>query len=202
MEGEQKQTAHETEAKGAIFMQVFKTFAAAALLFCASFLLLPSFSASAAPQEPEAKATTAAEPSTPVVTADETVYDADTGRYHLTGNITVTNGDRVTTMDDAQVSATNLEIWGEGSVTLNKGGEAFFTADAVYLEGFAPATTLFGRVRFERPGLVIRAESATCEWSAGTATFHGHVICIESGKETVASTLVYDFESGSVQQYS
>ena len=138
----------------------------------------------------------------PVVTAEETEYDADTGRYHLSGNVTVTNGDRVTRMDDAQVSATNFEIWGEGSVSLDKGGEAFFTADAVYLEGFAPSTMLFGRVRFERPGLAIRAESATCDWSASTATFHGHVVCIENGKETVAGTLVFDFESGSARQYS
>ena len=138
----------------------------------------------------------------PVVTAEETTYDADTGRYHLSGNVTVTNGDRVTRMDDAQVSATNFEIWGEGSVTLDKGGEAFFTADAVYLEGFAPSATLFGRVKLERPGLVIRAESATCDWKSSTATFHGHVICIENGKEKVAGTLVYDMESGTVQQYS
>ena len=138
----------------------------------------------------------------PVVTAEETTYDADTGRYHLSGNVTVTNGDRVTRMDDAQVSATNFEIWGEGSVTLDKGGEAFFTADAVYLEGFAPSATLFGRVNLERPGLVIRAESVTCDWKSGTATFHGHVICIENGREQVAGTLVYDMESGQVLKNS
>ena len=147
-------------------------------------------------------ATAAADPQKPVVTSDETSYDDATGRYHLTGNVTVTNGDRVTRMDDAQVSATNLEIWGEGNVTLMKGDEAFFTADAVYLEGFAPSTTLFGRVRFERPGLIIRAESATCDWTAKTAAFHGHVIWITDGKEQIAGTLVYDFESGSVQQYT
>lgn len=141
-----------------------------------------------------------ADPVKPVVTADATEYDEGTGRYHLTGNVTVTNGDRVTRMDDAQVSATNLEIWGEGNVSLTKGEEAYFTADAVYLEGFAPATTLFGRVHFERPGLVIRAESATCDWTAKIVTFHGHVIWITEGKEHVAGTLVYDFESGSVQQ--
>ena len=175
-------------------MHVFKHLA---LFFFAFFALsvLPLPLASAAPS--------AAEPSKPTVTADETTYDGSTGRYHLAGNVIVSNSDRVTTMDDAQVSATNLEIWGEGNVTLTKGGgEAFFTADAVYLEGFAPSTTLFGRVRFERPGLVIRAESATCDWTASTATFHGHVICIEDGKEKIAGTLIYDFESGNVQQYS
>ena len=159
-------------------------------------LLLPAAVLFTAPQM------AAADPVKPVVTADAKTYDENTGCYHLQGNVTVTSGDRVARMDDAQVSATNFEIWGEGSVTLDKGGEAFFTADAVYLEGFAPSATLFGRVKLERPGLVIRAESATCDWKSSTATFHGHVVCIENGKETVAGTLVFDFESGSVRQYS
>ncbi len=103
---------------------------------------------------------------------------------------------RVARMDDAQVSATNLEIWGQGNISLQKGDELVFTADAVYLEGFAPSATLFGRVKLERPGLVIRAESVTCDWKAGTATFHGHVTCIDGGREQVAGTLVYDMESG------
>lgn len=173
------------------FKRGARRFAAAA---CA--LLLPAAVLFTAPQ------VATADPVKPVVTADAKTYDENTGYYHLQGNVTVTSGDRVARMDDAQVSATNLEIWGQGNISLQKGDELVFTADAVYLEGFAPSATLFGRVRFERPGLAIRAESATCDWSASTATFHGHVVCIENGKETVAGTLVFDFESGSVRQYS
>lgn len=159
-------------------------------------LLLPAAILFAVPQ------IAAADSAKPVVTADAKTYDENTGCYHLQGNVTVSSGDRVTRMDDAQVSPTNLEIWGQGNVSLQKGDELVFTADAVYLEGFAPSATLFGRVKLERPGLVIRAESVTCDWKSGTATFHGHVICIENGKEKVAGTLVYDMESGAVQQYS
>ena len=173
------------------FKRRARRFAAAA---CA--LLLPAAVLFTAPQM------AAADPVKPIVTADAKTYDENTGCYHLQGNVTVTSGDRVARMDDAQVSATNLEIWGQGNVSLQKGDELVFTADAVYLEGFAPSATLFGRVNLERPGLVIRAESVTCDWKSGTATFHGHVICIENGKEKVAGTLVYDMESGTVQQYS
>ena len=102
----------------------------------------------------------------------------------------------------AWTTRTNLEIWGQGNVSLQKGDELVFTADAVYLEGFAPSATLFGRVNLERPGLVIRAESVTCDWKSGTATFHGHVICIDGGREQVAGTLVYDMESGQVLKNS
>ena len=153
------------------------------------FLLIPPAVAISAPQKP-------------TVSADTTTFDENTGRYHLTGHVTVIFDNRITQMDDAQVSPTNLEIWGQGNVSLQKGDELVFTADAVYLEGFAPSATLFGRVNLERPGLVIRAESVTCDWKSGTATFHGHVICIENGREQVAGTLVYDMESGQVLKNS
>ncbi|WP_294151668.1 LptA/OstA family protein [uncultured Selenomonas sp.] len=164
------------------FKRRARRFAAAA---CA--LLLPAAVLFTAPQM------AAADPVKPVVTADAKTYDENTGCYHLQGNVTVTSGDRVARMDDAQVSA---------NVSLQKGDELVFTADAVYLEGFAPSATLFGRVNLERPGLVIRAESVTCDWKSGTATFHGHVICIENGREQVAGTLVYDMESGQVLKNS
>lgn len=151
------------------------------LLFFLSLVLLPTSLALAAPEKP-------------TVRADTTVFDENTGRYHLIGHVSVISGNRITQMDDAQVSATELEIWGQNHVQMHVGDELSFTADAVYLEGFTPTAVLFGRVVLQRPGLVIRAESANCNWNEHLVTFYGHVIYIEKGKEVVAETLTYDIE--------
>lgn len=151
------------------------------LLFFLSLVLLPTPLALAAPEKP-------------TVRADTTVFDENTGRYHLIGHVSVISGNRITQMDDAQVSATELEIWGQNHVQMHVGDELSFTADAVYLEGFTPTAVLFGRVVLQRPGLVIRAESANCNWNVHLVTFYGHVIYIEKGKEVVAETLTYDIE--------
>lgn len=151
------------------------------LLFFLSLVLLPTPLALAAPEKP-------------TVRADTTVFDENTGRYHLIGHVSVISGNRITQMDDAQVSATELEIWGQNHVQMHVGNELSFTADAVYLEGFTPTAVLFGRVVLQRPGLVIRAESANCNWNEHLVTFYGHVIYIEKGKEVVAETLTYDIE--------
>ena len=118
---------------------------------------------------------------------------------HLIGHVTVIFGNRITQMDDAQVSATELEIWGQGNVQMHVGDDIYFTADAVCLEGFTPAAVLFGRVALQHPGLIIRAESASCNWNEHTVTFYGHVVCIEKGKETVAETLTYDMEENRIK---
>ncbi len=151
------------------------------LLFFLFLVLLPTPLALAAPEKP-------------TVRADTTVFDENTGRYHLIGHVSVISGNRITQMDDAQVSATELEIWGQNHVQMHVGDELSFTADAVYLEGFTPTAVLFGRVVLQRPGLVIRAESANCNWNEHLVTFYGHVIYIEKGKEVVAETLTYDIE--------
>lgn len=151
------------------------------LLFFLSLVLLPTPLALAAPEKP-------------TVRADTTVFDENTGRYHLIGHVSVISGNRITQMDDAQVSATELEIWGQNHVQMHVGDELSFTADAVYLEGFTPTAVLFGCVVLQRPGLVIRAESANCNWNEHLVTFYGHVIYIEKGKEVVAETLTYDIE--------
>ena len=151
------------------------------LLFFLSLVQLPTPLALAAPEKP-------------TVRADTTVFDENTGRYHLIGHVSVICGNRITQMDDAQVSATELEIWGQDHVQMHVGDELSFTADAVYLEGFTPTAVLFGRVVLQRPGLVIRAESANCNWNEHLVTFYGHVIYIEKGKEVVAETLTYDIE--------
>ena len=151
------------------------------LLFFLSLVLLPTPLALAAPEKP-------------TVRADTTVFDENTGRYHLIGHVSVISGNRITQMDDAQVSATELEIWGQNHVQMHVGDELSFTADAVYLEGFTPTAVLFGRVVLQRPGLVIRAESANCNWNEHLVTFYGHVIYIEKGNEVVAETLTYDIE--------
>lgn len=151
------------------------------LLFFLFLVLLPTPLALAAPEKP-------------TVRADTTVFDENTGRYHLIGHVSVISGNRITQMDDAQVSATELEIWGQNHVQMHVGDELSFTADAVYLEGFTPTAVLFGRVVLQRPGLVIRAESANCNWNEHLVTFYGHVIYIEKGKEVVAEMLTYDIE--------
>lgn len=139
-----------------------------------------------------------ATPEKPTVRADTTVFDENTGRYHLTGHVAVIADNRVTQMDDAQVSATELEIWGQDHVQMHVGDELVFTADAVYLEGFTPTAVLFGRVVLQRPGLIIRAESANCNWNEHLITFYGHVIAIEKGKEQVTETLIYDMEENHI----
>lgn len=150
------------------------------------FFLIPPVAAVSAPHKP-------------TVSADNTTFDETTGRYHLIGHVTVIFGNRITQMDDAQVSATELEIWGQGNVQMHVGDDLHFSADAVCLEGFTPAAVLFGRVTLQRPGLIIRAESASCNWNEQTVTFYGHVVSIEKGKETVAETLTYDIEENRIK---
>ena len=154
------------------------------LLFFLSLVLLPTPLALAAPEKP-------------TVRADTTVFDENTGRYHLIGHVSVISGNRITQMDDAQVSATELEIWGQNHVQMHVGDELSFTADAVYLEGFTLGNVLtdpWEKIWTNPQCAAIRAESANCNWNVHLVTFYGHVIYIEKGKEVVAETLTYDIE--------
>lgn len=57
----------------------------------------------------------------PVINANTTYYDVDSGLYVLKGNVYVGVGDRVITAGQAKVSMSSLEVWGSDGITLTQG---------------------------------------------------------------------------------
>lgn len=138
-------------------------------------------------------------PERPIVTADKTEFNPHTGRYHLSGHVQILSGDRIITMDDAQISPTLLEIWGQGNVQLQRNGsDLTLQSDAIYVECYRRVAGFFGKVHMQRIGLSVHANTAVANWNTHVINFEGHVIWNRNGKERVATSLDYNYEQDQI----
>lgn len=74
----------------------------------------------------------AAAPTKPVIKADKTYYDINTGLYVLSGNVYIQVRDQIITAGQAKVSLSSLEVWGTGGITLTQ-GDIYLEADNVHV---------------------------------------------------------------------
>ena len=135
----------------------------------------------------------------PVIRADQTYFDINTGLYVLNGNVTVIVGSRTITAGQAKVSMASLEVWGSGGITLTQ-DDIYFSGDSVYVYGAQKRAKIDGSVQFNRNGLTIESNSVTYNWDSKLAVFSGNVKVTQDGMPAATSdTITYNVENGTFQ---
>ena len=175
-----------------------------AILTAALCLLPLSIQAAPAPAQPQnlkPLATTIMSGGvSPVVSADDSVYNEETGRYQFTGNVRISFNALVIATDYATISPT-LWVVTQGNSHLYD-GELDFSGDTSYAELTGDGIWFYGkRCSVSRPGLSIQADSIYYDWDKRIATFDGHVLCnAPKGPDVASSHLVYDFDKNEISQ--
>lgn len=130
----------------------------------------------------------------PVVTADNTYFDINTGLYILKGNVYIDVGNRVITAGEAKVNIASLEVWGSGGITV-KQDDIYFTGGSVYVYGTKNRAKIDGGVQFSRTGLSIKADCVDFSWDSRIALFSGNVRIIQGANEWTADSASYNVDS-------
>ncbi|MDF2876645.1 MAG: lptD 1 [Sporomusa sp.] len=132
----------------------------------------------------------------PIITADRTYFDINSGLYILNGNVYIEVRDRVITAGQARVNPTTLEVWGTGGITVNQRDIAF-TGDSVYVYGSKAQAKIDGGVNLSRPGLSISADNADFNWRTRVAVFNGNVRISQGSNNWTADCISYNVDSNS-----
>ncbi|WP_425061272.1 LPS-assembly protein LptD [Sporomusa carbonis] len=129
----------------------------------------------------------------PVITADRTYFDVNTGLYVLNGNVYIEVGKRVITASQAKVNPVTLEVWGAGGISVTQ-GDIYFTGDSVYVYGTKDRAKIDGGVNLSRTNLSISADSAEFNWRTKVANFSGNVNVVQDGNSWSADSVSYNVE--------
>ena len=132
----------------------------------------------------------------PVVTADHTYFDVNTGLYVLKGNVYIEVRNRVITAGQAKVNLATLEVWGADGITVNQ-DDIYFTGDSVYVYGTKNRAKIDGGVNFSRTGLAITADKVDFSWDTRVASFNGNVHVSQGANEWTADSVSYNVGSNS-----
>ena len=132
----------------------------------------------------------------PVITADNTYFDVNTGLYVLKGNVYIEVKNRIITASQAKVNLATLEVWGGGGITVTQ-DDIYFTGGSVYVYGAKNLAKIDGGVNFSRNGLSINADSVEFNWSNRIAAFDGNVHVTQDTNSWTADTVRYNVDSNS-----
>lgn len=132
----------------------------------------------------------------PVVNADRTYFDINTGLYVLNGNVYIEAGSRVITAGQARVNPATFEVWGGGGITVSQ-DDIYFTGDSVYVYGTKDRASITGGVNLSRSGLSIAADSVDFNWRTRVAVFSGNVQVSQGGSNWSAESVSYNVDSNS-----
>ena len=130
----------------------------------------------------------------PVVTADRTYFDINTGLYVLKGNVYIEVSNRVITAGEAKVNLASLEVWGTGGITV-KQDDIYFTGGNVYVYGTKNRAKIDGGVQFSRTDLAIKADNVDFSWDNRIALFSGNVHVTQGFNEWTADSANYNVDS-------
>jgi lipopolysaccharide export system protein LptA len=138
-----------------------------------------------------------ASPAKPVITADKTYFDVNTGLYVLKGNVYIGVGNRVITAGMARVSVSSLEVWGTGSITVTQ-EDIYFTGQDVYVFGKQDQAKIDGGVSFSRTGLTITSDRAEFNWRSKLGVFSGNVKVSQNDNTWTADRVTYNIETNEI----
>ena len=134
----------------------------------------------------------------PVVTADRSTYNEESGLYNLSGNVRIQCEGRLITANNAKINANTLQVWADGRAAITE-GEMVFTRDALYAELSGNTVWFFGnRCGVERPGLMIHGDNMQYNWKTHIVIFDGHVLWVHKGKSNTTTHLEFDLEKDDV----
>lgn len=132
----------------------------------------------------------------PIINADHTYFDINTGLYMLKGNVYIEIRNRIITAGQAKVNPATLEVWGSGGITV-KQDDICFTGDSVYVYGTKDHAKIDGGVKLSRNGLSIEADNADFNWSTKIAVFNGNVHVSQGTTDWSADSVSYNVDSNS-----
>ena len=127
----------------------------------------------------------------PVVTADRTYFDINTGLYVLNGNVHIEIKNRIITAGQAKVNPVSLEVWGSDGITVTE-DDVNFTGDSVYVYGTKDKAKIDGGVNLSRNGLSITADTVEFNWRTKIAVFNGNVNVAQDGSYWSADSVSYN----------
>ena len=133
----------------------------------------------------------------PIIKADNTYFDFNTGLYVLQGNVYIEVKNRIITAGQAKVNVAAFEVWGSGGVTVTQ-DDIYFTGDSVYVYGAKDQAQIDGGVKFSRTGLVITADKVNFNWKSKIAVFNGNVQAVQNGTTISTDTITYNVETNTV----
>lgn len=128
----------------------------------------------------------------PTIRSDSSTFNPLTGVYSLQGNVFVQfpAHDKTLTItgDETQVSIYQLEVHGQGNISLSYDDLTFFCdkVDVYHNQRIAYVT---GNLKFTHDHLLITADSGTFSWKTKLASFHGNVT-VNGTKQS--GDIVYD----------
>jgi lipopolysaccharide assembly outer membrane protein LptD (OstA) len=134
----------------------------------------------------------------PVIKADTTYYDVNTGLYMLTGNVHIEVANRIITAGQAKVSLDSLEVWGSDGITLTQ-DNFYLTAGSVHVYGTQNKAVLDGGVTFKQPNLTIVADTADFNWRTKLGSFNGNVQITQSDRTWSTESATYNVETNTLQ---
>ena len=135
--------------------------------------------------------------SKPIIKADKTYFDINTGLYVLQGHVDIEVRNRVITADLARVSISSLEVWASGNIKLVQ-DDITFTGDSVYVFGTENRAQIDGGVSLSRTGLMITADKADFCWKTKIGVFNGNVKVTQGDKTWTADTLSYNVDTNTI----
>ncbi|BBB92803.1 MAG TPA: LptA/OstA family protein [Methylomusa anaerophila] len=130
----------------------------------------------------------------PVITADQTYFDINTGLYVLKGNVFIQVNNRTITAGQAKVDMASLEVWGSGGISVTQ-DDIHFTGDSVYVCGANSQASIDGGVEFARTNLSIKANKVDFNWRSRIANFCGDVEVTQGNNRWKAANVVYNVDT-------
>lgn len=112
--------------------------------------------------------------------ADKQYFDAESGQYFITGNISINLGNASIAGDKAQAKLSTLEFWGTGGWVL-KQEDVTFRGESVYVAMGKNMAMIEGGADFQRPELQITSAKVDYNWKTKVAEFKGNVKVVQAG---------------------
>lgn len=128
----------------------------------------------------------------PIIRADKTYFDVNTGLHVLNGHVNIEVRDRIITAGQAKISLSSLEVWGSGGITLTQ-GDIYLVADSVYVIGAQNKALIEGNITFKRSNLAVIADKAEFDWKTKLGVFSGNVQVTQSGNTWRGASATYNF---------
>lgn len=134
----------------------------------------------------------------PVIKADKSYYDINSGLYILNGNVYIEIRNQKITAGQAKASLSTMEIWGNGGVTFTQ-DDMYLTAGNVRVISAQSRALIEGSVNFSRGDLTIMADRAELNWDKKLARFEGNIKLTKGGKVDTTEILIYNIETNTWQ---
>lgn len=136
-------------------------------------------------------------PAKPLITADKTYYDIESGLYILSGHVYIEVRDRIITAGQAKVSLSSMEVWGSCGITLTQ-GDIKMTADSVHVFGAQNKALIEGGVTFRRTDLAVAADRAEFDWKTKLGVFSGNVKVTQKENTWQTPSLTYNVATAEI----